>query len=188
MQAAGFVLVGGRSSRMGHDKAFLMWNSRLLVEDVAAKAASVAGSVALIGKPERYRDLGLDCLPDLRHGFGPLAGIETALESGRGEFNLILACDMPGLRSEWLYRLLQKARETGALCIAIRDESGAIHPLCAVYTSGCLPIVRNALDTGRLKLLDLLRKLDAIILDIPAAVSNVNTPEEWNTVSAANDN
>ncbi len=119
MQAAGFVLVGGRSSRMGQDKAFLMWNSRPLVADVAEKAASVAGNVVLIGERARYRNLGLECLPDLRPGMGPLGGIETALKSGRGEFNLILACDMPGLRSEWLYALLEKAQQTDALCTAI---------------------------------------------------------------------
>jgi len=164
---------------MGRDKALLRCNSRPLVEDVAVKAASIAGSVTLIGRPERYSDLGFDCLPDLRSGLGPLAGIEAALDSGRGELNLVLACDMPGLERDWLSRLLSQARRTNALCLACRDESGMLHPLCAVYRSACLPFVRRALDARRLKLLDLLGELDAASLEIPHKISNLNTPREW---------
>ena len=144
MKAAGFVLVGGRSSRMGRDKALLPLSSRLLIEDIAAKVAAATGSVALIGAPERYKHVGLECLPDLRPGMGPLAGIETALLSGRGELNLIVACDMPSLEADWLYRLMREARETDAHCVTTRDGSGIVHPLCAVYRSGCLPVIRRS--------------------------------------------
>jgi molybdenum cofactor guanylyltransferase len=179
MQAAGFVLVGGHSSRMGCNKALLPLRSGLLIEEIAAKVCAAAGTVALVGEPERYRHLGLDCLPDLRPGMGPLGGIEAALESGRGEWNLILACDMPGLENDWLWRLLLKARETDAQCVAGREPSGAVHPLFAVYRSGCLRLVREALNAGRLRLMDLLRERDAITFEISTAVWNINTPQQW---------
>jgi molybdenum cofactor guanylyltransferase len=179
MQAAGFVLVGGHSSRMGRDKALLPVGSGLLIEEIAAKVCVAAGTAALVGEPERYGQLGWDCLHDLRPGKGPLGGIETALESGRGEWNLIVACDMPSLKIEWLYRLLQKARETDALCVATKEPSGAMHPLCAVYRSGCLGAVRQALNAGRLRLMDLMHELDAITLEISTAVWNINTPQQW---------
>ncbi len=169
--------MGGRSSRMGHDKALLRLQSRPLVEDVA-KAAAVAGSVALVGQPKKYRQLGFDCLPDLRSGCGPLAGIEAALQSGRGEFNLILACDMPGLEHEWLSRLLLRAEETGALCVASHDSRG-MHPLCAIYRAECLPLVRRALDCGRLRLLNLMGELGAVTLKAGRPIWNLNTPREW---------
>jgi molybdenum cofactor guanylyltransferase len=82
MQSAGFVLVGGDSSRMGRDKALLPLKSGLLIDEVAGKVADACGTAALIGEPERYRHLGIDCLADLRPRMGPLAGIETALDSG----------------------------------------------------------------------------------------------------------
>jgi len=177
MQAAAFVLVGGSSSRMGRDKALLSWNSRPLVDDVA-RAAAVAGSVALVGETTRYKQFGFDCLPDLRSGCGPLGGIEAALESRRGDLNLILACDMPGLEHAWLSRLLSHAQETGALCVASRDPGG-IHPLCAVYRSECLPAIRRNLDARRLRLLDLLRELGATTLERTRPLWNVNTPHDW---------
>ena len=61
---AGFVLVGGASSRMGSDKASLPFRGGALVEHVAAAVAEAAGNVTLVGPPERYRDLGLRIIPD----------------------------------------------------------------------------------------------------------------------------
>lgn len=180
MRAAGFVLVGGRSSRMGRDKALLQWNSEFLVQHVAAKVACVAGTVALVGGPERYSQLGYRCLPDLRPGhLGPLAGIEAALDSRGAEFNLIVACDMPSIKIEWLHRLLGTALETGALCVATRDTTGALHPLCAVYRTGCLTKVQDAFSAGQLKLLQLLKELNAQFVEIPGILWNMNTAAEW---------
>jgi molybdopterin-guanine dinucleotide biosynthesis protein A len=177
MHVAGFVLAGGRSCRMGQDKALLEWRSGSLVERLAECVKEAAGNVALIGNPELYSGFGFDCLADLRPARGPLAGIETALASGRGELNLIAACDMPGLEVQWLKMLLQEADESGAECVATRDASGRLHPLCAVYRDTCLVKVQKALDAGRLKALDALDELDTVVLETGQMLWNVNTPE-----------
>jgi molybdopterin-guanine dinucleotide biosynthesis protein A len=179
MRAAGFVLVGGRSSRMGQDKALLQGRSGLLVEEVAEQVRAAAGSVVLIGDPQRYRHLNYECLPDRRPGMGPLAGIEGALLSGRGDRNLIVACDMPGLQSAWLHRLLMESAETESPCTVLLDGKGVIQPLCAVYRSGCLPAIQKAICERRLKLLDVVDELSPRTVAISHPVSNVNTPEEW---------
>ncbi|HEX4231027.1 MAG TPA: molybdenum cofactor guanylyltransferase [Bryobacteraceae bacterium] len=179
MRRAGFVLVGGRSSRMGCDKALLPWNAEPLVEQVAKTVECAVGNVVLIGTPDRYRDLRRDCLPDIHPGMGPLAGIEAALATGRGNWNLVVACDMPDLDARWLSKLLDTA-ETGNLpCVAARDSAGAVHPLCAVYRNDCLAAVQRAIARNRLRAQDLLKDLEAMPFDLPAMISNVNTPEEW---------
>jgi molybdenum cofactor guanylyltransferase len=179
MQAAGFVLVGGRSLRMGCDKALLEWNAHPLVEEVAGKVRSVAGNVALVGPLERYGALGFDCVADLRPGLGPLAGIEAALASGRAEANLIVACDLPGIESVWLERLMREAEESGAKCVLIRDGDGVVQPLCGVYKSTCLPMIGRALDERRLRMQDLIEELQAGMVEIEEALANINTPEDW---------
>ena len=174
----GFVLVGGHGLRMGRDKARLRVNSGLLVEEVAAVITQVTGSVALVGRPEDFKDLMIERLPDLRTGCGPLAGLEAALASGRGEFNMVAGCDMPGLQPHWLVRLLITAEQTGALCVVARDLSGRIHPLCAVYRSACLPFVRGALDAGQLRVLELVRSLNCVEMPVDGTITNLNTPEQ----------
>ncbi len=180
MRAAGFVLVGGQSSRMGRDKARLTLHSHLLVEDVAAKVAKVAGNVVLVGDPVKYSDLPFGCIADLHPGLGPLSGVEAALASTKAELNLITACDMPGLASEWLEMLLSAAEWSRALCVAAEDVNGVVHPLCAIYRRACLSMVQSALAARRLKLLDLLSEWDAATVKMPAPLHNVNTPEDWN--------
>lgn len=165
---------------MGQDKALLSSGPKLLVTAVAQQVADAAGSVALVGGRDRYLYLGFDCLEDQRANLGPLAGIEAALASRRGELNLIIACDMPGLSGTLLRTLLGRAHEVDSLCVAARDASGITHPLCAVYRSGCLPVVRKALDDGRLKLMNLLEELGAESIETGGTIWNVNTPQEWN--------
>lgn len=186
MKAAGFVLVGGQSRRMGRDKARLPMPSGLLVETIASTLAQVTESVALVGPPGAYSDLPYECLSDRRPGLGPLAGLETALFSQRTEFNLVAGCDMPNLESSWLCALLKAAEAGNSLCVAAQDAGGRIHPLCAVYRSASLPFVQRALDSGRLRLRDLLSDLAAETLEIGATVENVNTPAQWAAWQAAN--
>jgi molybdopterin-guanine dinucleotide biosynthesis protein A len=164
---------------MGMDKARLPMGSHLLIEEVAGKIASAAGNVTLIGPPERYADLPLPCLPDLRPGFGPISGIETALASGRGELNLIVACDMPGLEVAWLRELVEHAKCANARCLVANDADGRVHPLCAVYKSSCLSVVSRAIDDQRLKMMDLISELQARFFEIKKLIHNVNRPEEW---------
>jgi molybdenum cofactor guanylyltransferase len=164
---------------MGRDKALLSWNGHALVEDVAERVRKVAGNVALVGRPERYGNLGYECLPDLRPGSGPLAGIEAALASGRAEFNLILACDMPGIETQRLKELLRGAIESDALCRVVRDAQGMVHPLCGVYRSGCLAAVKRALDEKRLRARDLVSELRGELFELSGVLDNVNTPEDW---------
>lgn len=179
MRMAGFVLIGGQSSRMGSDKALLPWHSASLVEDIAGKVESAAGTVHLLGDPQRYGHFGYGCLPDRRLGLGPLAGIEAALLSQLGELNLITACDIPGLQIPWLQSLLRSAAQPGTRCTVLLDSNGEKQPLCAVYHANCLPDVQCALEEGRLKMRELMARLNARTVSIPSPLPNVNTPEEW---------
>ena len=164
---------------MKRDKALLPWGSGRLVEAVAETVREAAGNVALVGRTSLPEVPALECVPDLRAGLGPLAGIESALASGRGDLNLILACDLPSVRTEWLKQLVQAAKDRNSRCLVSIDAEGRVHPLCGVYRSDCLLVVRKALDRGQLRLLDLVAELEGEYLRIDEAIWNVNTPAEW---------
>lgn len=186
MSAAGFVLVGGKSRRMGRDKALLPWKSGLLVEDLAGRLRKVVDQVTLLGAPERYGHLGFRCLADLRPGLGPLAGIETALASGQAEWNLVLACDVPNVGVDHLRALYRTAECSGnARCVVTVDADGALQPLCAMYRDTCLPTVQQALNTNQLCLMDVVERLGAGKVFCPSRLHNVNTEEDWNAVRFA---
>lgn len=180
MSRAGFVLVGGSSSRMGRDKALLPYGGRTLVEHVATQVQAAAGSVFLVGPPERYAALGYPVVADRFPGLGPAAGIHAALAAQRADWNLIVACDMPGLTPPLLESLFQRAEQAGGHGAAAVAPDGSMQPLCAVYHRCCLPWFERALREGRLKLRDLIASLaltPAPVRD-PAALANWNTPAD----------
>jgi molybdopterin-guanine dinucleotide biosynthesis protein A len=178
---AGFVLVGGNSSRMGQDKARLPFQGKTLVEHVAAAVAEAAGSVTLVGAPERYQSLGLPILSDSRIGAGPLAGIHTSLSATKAAWNLIVACDMPGISASFLRSLISAAESSAADCLLPAGPSGFPEPLCAVYHLRCLDAIGAALDRNVRKITDGLDGLRVAIWSVAESAwfRNVNTPEEW---------
>ncbi len=95
---------------MGRDKALLPYRGVTLVEHMAQAVHAAAGSVALIGDPVRYSSLGYPVYPDKFAGCGPLGGIYTALSVSSTDWNLIVACDMPGVTAEVLQVLLAERR------------------------------------------------------------------------------
>jgi len=179
MRVAGFVLVGGRSSRMGRDKARLVVAGQLLVERVARSVSAVSEETFLVGPSHLYRDLQWPCLDDERPSLGPLSGIETALASAKGDLNLILACDMPDVTPTLLNELIAEAHASRSSCVVCRDAAGIVQPLCGVWTAGSLPAVRRALGLGRLSVQKLITEIAAVSIDSIEILSNVNTPAEW---------
>jgi molybdenum cofactor guanylyltransferase len=178
----GFVLTGGRSSRMGRDKALLPVDRSTLVEQVAARVRAAAGSVTLIGAPERYTGLGLPVAADLIEGCGPLGGVYTALKISSAAWNLIVACDMPAVSMGFLAQLLEGAQEADADCFAPKTASG-LHPLCAVYHCRALAAVEYAINHKSFKMHDLLDSLRTVSWPVADAslLENVNTPIEWSS-------
>ena len=156
MRRAGFVLVGGKSSRMGRDKALLPFHGTTLVEHVAEQVRRAAGSVTLVGAPERYHRLGLPVIADRTEGCGPLAGIQAALECTEADWNLVVACDMPSVTADFLATLFEQAECCGGCCLLPVPPSGLPEPLCAVYHRDCLATVTRALQARVLKITDAL--------------------------------
>ncbi len=177
---SGFVLAGGRSSRMGRDKALLPAGGRTLIEQVAGRVRAAAGQVTLIGPPERYAGLGFRVVADLVEDCGPLGGLYTALSITDADWNLVVACDMPGLTAEFLRGLLASAESSNADCLAPKTARG-LEPLCAVYHRRCLAAAGQAILQKSFKMQDFVSSLRCCTLTAPdpSAFDNINTPEEW---------
>lgn len=179
MQAAGYVLVGGNSSRMGRAKAFLPGQFRYLVDDVVESVRAATGSVTLVGNPDNFREFHYPCLPDLRPGSGPLSGLEAVLANTSSDLNLVLACDMPALNVDHLRLLIGRAQAGFSNCVATEDATGKVHPLCAVYKRACLPVIQCRLEEKRLSLMGLLDEIGTEYVRAQSAIENLNTPEDW---------
>jgi molybdopterin-guanine dinucleotide biosynthesis protein A len=165
---------------MGQDKALLSLTPYAsLVSHIANLVEQVAGSAILLGPTAKYGSLGWECWGDLRPGEGPLAGLETALTRTTAPYNLIVACDLPGVPAATLADLLSQAISQNAPCTLLRDGTGRVHPLCGVYHPICLSHIQSALDTGDRKVMNVVSHLVPAYFDVPFEVANINRPEEW---------
>lgn len=150
----GFVLAGGKSVRMGADKARLPLEGRTLLEHALEILRQVTGEVAILGSKQLYGDYGAPVIEDIYPGCGPLGGIHAALThvAQRGSLpvaplSLVIAVDTPFLDPKFLAYLAQRARETGAV-VTTPEIAGYKQPLCAVYSLEFLPIAEQALRAG----------------------------------------
>ena len=188
--AAGVVVCGGKSRRMGRDKARLEIGGGTLLERVIAELSSVVGEVVLACGPEaRYGELGLPLALDELADGGPLAGIVAGLEAVRAPRALVVACDMPRLDAALFTALLRRAREE-ELDVCYFEGPRGIEPLCAVYSRRCLGPMREALLAGRRQVRSFLEeerglavgRLGEAELDEELSRSdpatNLNTPED----------
>jgi molybdopterin-guanine dinucleotide biosynthesis protein A len=181
MKGAGFVLVGGNSSRMGRDKAMLPYCQGTLLEHIAAQVRWAAGCATLVGRPERYRAFPYPGIPDQSPDGGPLCGIQAALQASSAEWNLVVACDMPALTARLLGALLGAAQRSGADALLPVSPSGHPQPLCAVYRRTSLPFLTQALQRRVRKVTRALAglRVDYRPVSRESWFQNVNTPEDW---------
>lgn len=148
-ELAGAVLAGGKSSRLGQDKAFLPTEDGDLLVRTVKLLQSVLDEVWLIGRDPQKHALELPWRYDSVVGqspIGPLGGIVTALEA-TGKSCLILACDLPLLTKEHLLRLVEawKKRNSDTLMTTYEQaETGYVETLVAIYEPEALPLLRDA--------------------------------------------
>ena len=185
MRHTGFVLVGGKSSRMGRDKALLHWNGTTLAQHAARIVAEACGGAALVGDPTRYGSLGYRVFADRFPGCGPIGGIATALTVSNADWSLVTGCDMPALTAETLRGLLSETARTGGECIVPLGASGP-EALCAVYHRACLPKLEKAISGGRFRMRDVVKELQPRFIAgmDPAMFANLNTPEDLEAFAA----
>ena len=144
--AVGFVVAGGRSLRMGRDKALLPWAGSTLLDDAIARLRLVCADVRILcGPVPRYADRGVPLVTDRIDGAGPLAGLEAALVAAADRPVLLLGVDLPFVTAGALAFLV--GRLDGADAVVPTPEQMP-QPLCAAYAPSCLTAVQARLAAG----------------------------------------
>lgn len=191
-ELAAFILAGGKSSRMGRDKAFLDLDGRTLLDRALALAKNVTDDVRIVG--EKTKLAGLEnVVEDLYPNCGPLGGIHAALTSSTAELNLMLAVDMPFMEPRFLEYLISTARQSQAT-VAVPRAGGGLQPLCAVYRLWFTELAERALRAGRNKIDRLFPPAHTRVLEedelkhagfAVEMFRNVNTPADWEQAKSA---
>jgi molybdenum cofactor guanylyltransferase len=181
-----FILAGGKSTRMGEDKAFLRLGQETLLSRALNLARSLTPNVRIVGEAAKFAEFSVvveDVYPDR----GPLAGIHAALVSKETALNLMLAVDTPFIERVFLEFLISDARRSDAV-VTVPRSGGHIHSLCAVYRKEFAAVAEQSLITERNRIDALFSRVKVRVIEeaelqrlgfCPEMFRNVNTPEEW---------
>lgn len=190
----GAVLAGGRSRRMGRDKARLDIDGTPLAGRAAATlAAFFSDTVVVVGAGGEAADLGYRVICDRIAGAGPLAGLDSALSWAAGRPVFVLACDLPRVDGTVVASVVAAAGEAavvgaraGAWIVA---RGSRLQPLCGLYTAACGPLAVAALGRGERSMHRFLERIEtrAVALDDidPDPLLNLNSPADHAALTAA---
>ena len=145
-----FILAGGKSTRMGTDKAFVTLDGRTLLARALDLARSVATDVHIVGDPAKFAAFA-PVIEDVFRDCGPLAGIHAALRASQTDLNLILAVDVSFVTPALLQYLIQRASDSEAIVTVTRAAENW-QPLCAVYRRAFVDAAEQSLRSGRYKI------------------------------------
>ena len=177
------ILAGGRSSRMGKDKALLEINGKKLVQRVHDKVKNLfAETILIANKPDALTFLNVPIFPDIIANLGPLGGIYTALKNSSYPQCFVIACDLPFIPEELIRYLCKNA---GGYDIFSTDFGNGVEPLCTVYHQDCIKMIENQIGLKRYKVSDLFDRVHVKIKQVPKGqfassydLFNINTPED----------
>jgi len=159
----GFILLGGKSSRYGSNKAFVEIEGVRLVDRVARVMKSIFHRIVLLtNTPEEYAYLQTPMVEDLIKGFGPMGGIYTGLMTLSDEVGFFVACDMPFL-SESLIRHMVDVRDDFDVVVPRMDWM--LEPLHALYSKKCLPVIRETIRQDQHQILKCFAELRVRYVD-----------------------
>lgn len=146
-----FILAGGRSSRMGTDKAFVDFEGRTLLARALDLARSATSDVRIVGSKEKFAPFA-PVVEDVFQNCGPLGGIHAALEASTAELNLVMAVDLPFVPEAFLRYLIGEANSAPDVAVIVPRAQAHWQSLCAVYRREFAAVAENALRAGKHKI------------------------------------
>jgi molybdopterin-guanine dinucleotide biosynthesis protein A len=182
------VLAGGKSVRMGKDKAVISFRGEMLIRRILEILANVAEEIFIVGPSnKKYHSNDIKIKPDLIPNRGPMGGLYTGLAEASHPAVGVVACDMPFVNAQ----LLAHQRDilfSENVDVVVPASARGLEPLHAVYRrETCLPAVKEAVDQSKERLISWYPKVKVRVLtqdeikpfDPDGLIFlNINTPEE----------
>jgi molybdopterin-guanine dinucleotide biosynthesis protein A len=181
----GMILAGGKSLRMGQDKAFIeVHGIPIILRVIAVLDPLFRETIVVANEKEPYAELNIPVYTDLVPGQGALGGLYTGLMQSAFPYSFCVACDMPFLNRALIEYLLTRIEQNDAV---VPRTSDGLQPLHAIYSKKCLEPIRHLLDLKKTKIMDFYPRIRLGIVSekefLPLdpekrSFTNVNTPEE----------
>jgi|GEM_PF-725669 len=178
---AGVVLAGGNSSRMGKDKAWLLYQGKPFIQHAIDALSPHCSQLFISSNDSSYSILGLEQIPDMIPGYGPAGALLSCLSAVRPDSLMVLPCDLPLITHSVMMHFLLESKECDAV---VAKVNGLLIPVCGVYHKSALAFLSTEVAEGRLKMKGILKGLkvqfvDFDLLGLENRFFNVNNDEDY---------
>lgn len=183
---SGIILAGGLGRRLGYkNKALLILGGKSIADYVIDALSEVTENILLItNAPDEFVQFNLPMLSDIFPNSGPLGGIYSGLKNSKTSYNLVVACDMPFIKS-CLFRFLINNIDDNDIVIPVTNDG--YHPLCAIYSKNCIEPIEHLIGLGELKVTNLFSYVKVKKVKFPDSdpdcdlkvFYNINTYEDY---------
>ena len=163
MKLTGIVLAGGKSSRLGRDKALLEWGGMRLIERSISIIEPLCDNIMISTNNPALAYLGYPLVNDEHRGIGPIAGLHAALRYSRAARHIVIPCDTPLVTIDVFERLFAVASAAHPPACIAGTEDGFIEPLIGCYHRSALPILEEQIKKHDYKLHNSLTRMGAQI-------------------------
>lgn len=176
----GIILAGGKSSRMGSDKGFLSLKGSLFMEYIIAALNPLVQNIIIVSNNSNYDEFGLERVNDLIKDSGPIGGLYTGLYHSKTDYNMVLSCDVPLIKTFVLEQLIANKRDSYEV-VQLRSNNRTI-PLIALYQKQCMEKCLELLEMGEKRLRVAVDQFNTKTISIDPEweeyVKNINTIEQ----------
>lgn len=182
MQVSAIILAGGKSKRMGTDKAFLEIDGTTLLKKAIDLCKNICNEIIISSNKLEHKIYGYAVIADEIENCGPLGGISSCLKQSKTDWNLVISVDAAYVDADFLKFILTEISDFDA--IVPFSEKGK-EPLIAIYNKSCLPVLKSHLKNSNLKMHNLLSAINTKFVDTqvwvekyPKLFHNLNRPED----------
>jgi molybdopterin-guanine dinucleotide biosynthesis protein A len=181
----GIVLAGGKSSRMGTDKALLLFRNKPLIQHAVDILKQVCSEVVISANHNNYHFTECEVWPDEHLEIGPMAGIYSCLKHSVTQWNMVLSCDMPLIEPNILISMFL-SKEDYDVILPVHDNDW-LEPLCAIYNRRLVSPLEEFIDSGNYSLWQFIRRSNHLRVEIPShrkgMFDNVNTSQDFDLLN-----
>ncbi len=183
----GIILAGGKSSRMGSDKGFLLLHGKPFMIHIIEALKPLVNAIVIVSNEEAYDKFGYKRVDDIIENAGPLAGLYSGLYHSKTEYNLVLSCDVPLIKTTVLNKLIESF-DANFDVIQLQSKNKTM-PLIALYKKQCMNKFLELLQNDERRLRFAIEQLNTktITLDVEfdEFVKNINTVQQLNDIKNA---
>lgn len=173
----GIVIAGGKSSRMGQNKALIQYKGKRLIDSAIEMLINFTDSI-LVSSNEQLKDIHYPIIEDEFDNLGPIGGLYSCLLASDTDCNMVIPCDAPNVSIKLYNELLIDCEQYDAVIPVLLD--GKYEPLVACYNKSILPLIEDAIKAIDYKMVNLINRANVKFVRVNdiEQFKNINTPHD----------